>query len=65
MIFNNSVRTAKKTPHFTVIKISWLKLFKKIIAVYSENDTKHINKNAALLIFKAAGTYSYHSSLKN
>jgi hypothetical protein len=40
ILFNNSVRTAKKTPHFTVTKINRLTLFKEIIAVYSENHTK-------------------------
>jgi hypothetical protein len=40
MIFKNSVRTAKKTQHFTIIKMNWLTLFKEIIAVYGENDTK-------------------------
>jgi hypothetical protein len=39
----NSVRTAKKTPHFTITKINWLTLFKEVIAVYSENHTKPIN----------------------
>jgi hypothetical protein len=41
-IFDNSVRTTKKTPHFTITKINWLTLFKEIIAVYSENHTKHL-----------------------
>jgi hypothetical protein len=41
MIFKNSVLTAKKTPHFTITKINWLTLFKEIIAVYTENHTKH------------------------
>jgi hypothetical protein len=41
--FNNSVRTAKKTQHFTITNINWLTLFKEIIAVYSENHTKPIN----------------------
>jgi hypothetical protein len=59
MILNNLVRTAKKTPHFTITKINWLTLFKKIIPVYTENHTKQI-KNADLLIAKAGGTYSYH-----
>jgi hypothetical protein len=31
-IFNNSARTAKKTPHFTNTKINWLMLFKEIAA---------------------------------
>jgi hypothetical protein len=44
IIFKNSVRTAKKTVHFTITKINWLTLFKEIIAVYCENHTKHINK---------------------
>jgi hypothetical protein len=61
IIFNNSVRTAKKTQLFTITKISWLMLFKKIIAVYSENHTK---PDEDLLIFKAAGTSCYHSALK-
>jgi len=39
-------------------------LFKEIIAVYSENHTKPININAALLIVKAGGIYSYHLYLK-
>jgi hypothetical protein len=34
VIFKNSVRTAKKTPHFTIAKINWLTLCKEIIAVY-------------------------------
>jgi hypothetical protein len=60
MIFKNLVRTAKKTQHFTITKINWLTLFKEIIAVYSENHTKHIKFKMQLLIVKAAGTYSYH-----
>jgi hypothetical protein len=39
----NSVRTTKKTQHFTITKINWLTLFKEIIAVYSEKHTKHTN----------------------
>jgi hypothetical protein len=35
-------------------------LFKEVIAVYSENNTKSVN-NAALLIVKAGGTYKYIS----
>jgi hypothetical protein len=37
IIFKNSVRTGKKTPHFTVTEINRLTLFKEIIAVYSED----------------------------
>jgi hypothetical protein len=43
IIFKNSVRTAMKTPHFTITEINWLTLFKEIIAVYSENHAKPIN----------------------
>jgi hypothetical protein len=66
--FKNSVRTAKKTQHFTITKINWLTLFKEIIAVYSENHIKPMNalsgKNVELLNIKEGGTYSYHWALK-
>jgi hypothetical protein len=38
------------------MKIDWLTLFKEIIPVYTENLTKHIIKNADLLIVKASRT---------
>jgi hypothetical protein len=41
----NSVHTSKRTPHFTITKISWLMLFIKIIIVYTENDRKPINNS--------------------
>jgi hypothetical protein len=54
------VPTAKKTEHVSVTKIIWFLLFRKIIAVYSENQTKPINalcgQNAELLNVKAGGT---------
>jgi hypothetical protein len=34
--------------------------FKEMICVRKENHAESINKNAELLIVKAAGTYSYH-----
>jgi hypothetical protein len=40
LLFNNWVRTAKKTQHFTITKMNLLTLFEEIIAVYSENHTK-------------------------
>jgi hypothetical protein len=43
IIFKDSVRTAKKTQLLTITKISWLTLFKEIIAVYTENHNKPIN----------------------
>jgi hypothetical protein len=48
IIFKNSVRTAKKTLHFTITKINWLTLFKKIIAVYTENHTKPLNTKCCI-----------------
>jgi hypothetical protein len=42
--FKNSVRTAKKIQLFAVTKIIRLTLFKEIIAVCSENRTKHIKR---------------------
>jgi hypothetical protein len=56
MLFKNPVRTSKKTLHFTITNINWLMLFKEIIAVYTENHKKPINRhtlrgeNADLLI---------------
>jgi hypothetical protein len=32
----------------------------EIIAVYSENHTKHINTNEELLIVETGGKYNYH-----
>jgi hypothetical protein len=64
MLFKNSVRTSKRTPHFTITSINFLTLFKGIVAVYIENHAKPINKNAALLTVKADGSYSYRSALK-
>jgi hypothetical protein len=58
IIFKSSVRTSKKTPHFTITKINLLTLFKEIIAVYTENHMKQI-KNADLLIVEAGGTFNY------
>jgi hypothetical protein len=56
MLFKNSVRTPKRTPHLTITKINWLTLFKEIISVYSENHTNPVTQNAALLIVTARGT---------
>jgi len=43
MLFKNSVRTSKRTPHFTITRINWLTLFKVMNAVKTENHTKPIN----------------------
>jgi hypothetical protein len=49
--FKNSVRTAKKIPHFTITKIKWLMLWKKIISFYTENHTKPINTKCSVTDF--------------
>jgi len=55
MLFKNSVRTSKRTPHFTITKINWLTLFKEIIAVYSENHMKHINTKCSVRRWESSG----------
>jgi hypothetical protein len=56
IIFKDSVRTAEKTPHFTVTKINCLTLFKEIIDVYCEKRVKFMNTHreqiAELFIIK-------------
>jgi hypothetical protein len=46
----NSDCTSNRTPHFTIRKISWIRLFKEIIAVYCENDTKPTNTKYSVTI---------------
>jgi hypothetical protein len=48
MLFKNSVRTSKRTPHFTITKINWLMLFEEIIAVYNENHAKPIHTKCSI-----------------
>jgi hypothetical protein len=49
--------------HFAIAKIDMLTLFRRIIAVYSENHVKPINiiceQNAEVHTVKVGGTYSY------
>jgi hypothetical protein len=56
IIFNNPVRTAKKTPRFSITKISFVTLFEEIILVHTENRTKHVSKDADRFIIKAGET---------
>jgi len=49
-IFQNLDLTTKRTPKFTIIKVSCLILLKKEMAVYTENDTR-------LVITKCAFAY--------
>jgi hypothetical protein len=43
IIFKDSVRTSKRTQQFTITRISFLTLFKEIIAVYIEAHARPIN----------------------
>jgi hypothetical protein len=63
IIFKNSVRASKRTPHFTITKINWLMLVKKVISVYDESHREFIHKNM-LQIEKPGCIYSYHLALK-
>jgi hypothetical protein len=38
MLFKNSVRTSKRTLHFTITKINWLTLFKEIIPLQPKRE---------------------------
>jgi hypothetical protein len=64
IIFNNSVRTAKKTPHFTITKINRLTLFKEINVVCNENHMKRTNTKRSFTDVKTADAYSYKTNLK-
>jgi hypothetical protein len=64
-IFECSVLTWKKKQPITITKISWLILFKEIIAIYPEKQINTLcGQNTKLLIVEAGGTYSYHWALK-
>jgi hypothetical protein len=65
MLFKNSVRTSKRTPYFTITKINWLMLFKEIIDVYAENETRPINTKCTVTDCETCGMYGYHSDLKD
>jgi hypothetical protein len=64
MLFKNSVRTSKRTPHFIITDINWLTPFKEIITVYTDNRAKLIKTNTVLLTDKVGSTYSSHWALK-
>jgi hypothetical protein len=48
IILKHLVPTSKKTQHFSITKINWLKQFKEIVAIYSENHIKPINNYTLL-----------------
>jgi hypothetical protein len=48
IINKDSGRTSKRTHPVTITSINFLTLFKKIIAVYTDNHTETMNKNAVV-----------------
>jgi hypothetical protein len=58
IIFNNSVRSPKKTQDMFITKNNWLILFKEIIFVHSEKHKKVKLQSGVLLVLKVDGTYS-------
>jgi hypothetical protein len=46
MLFKNSVRTSKRTPHFTITKINWLMLFKEIIPLQPKRERERVRKDS-------------------
>jgi hypothetical protein len=68
IIFKLSLHTSKKTQPIAITMTNQLMLFRKIIAVYSENCMKLTNtlcgQDTEWMIFKAGGTYSSHKALK-
>jgi hypothetical protein len=59
IVFKKSVRTSKRTPHFTDTKINWLTLFKEMIVVYSNNRKKN-TKYTELPVVEVTVTCRYH-----
>ena len=68
IIYKDPVRTAQETHFVSVIKTSQLMLYREIIAVCSQINTKHINtlcgQNVELLNVILGGTYSDHWAVK-
>jgi hypothetical protein len=55
----------KENTTHSFTEIIWLKLFREILAVYSENLTMTINtKNGDVLVIRAGGTFSNHWAIK-
>jgi hypothetical protein len=65
MMVRNLVCATQKMQHFSSTKISLLTLFRKLIAVYSESDTKPMNtfggENGELMIIKAGGSCVFNT----
>jgi hypothetical protein len=58
IIFKNSVRTSKRTPHFTITKINWLMLFKfnplktKLVQIIFNNSVRTSKRTPHFTITK-------------
>lgn len=57
IICKNSIRTARKTWHFSITKNNFLTVFQEIMLVYSDNNTKTIKIKEELPMVEAGGTY--------
>jgi hypothetical protein len=64
IVLKNSARASKRTPHFTITAIDLLTMFKEMIPVYAENNTKPTNTERDVMTGKADGIYSYLLALK-
>jgi hypothetical protein len=46
-MFKTSVRTSKRTQHFTITKINWLIVFKEVTEIYCKKHKNPQIQNAA------------------
>jgi hypothetical protein len=63
MLFKNSVRTSKRTPHFTITKINWLTLFKAEPVMRFRTEARHMValRLATELVTERAGLMHFSS----
>jgi thiosulfate reductase cytochrome b subunit len=62
MLFKNSVRTSKRTPHFTITNINWLTLFKfNYSRLYMSSELFHILQ-PSWLVSGSIDFFLWHSS---
>jgi len=66
IIYKKSVPTSKKTQSTSITNTNWSMLFREIITVYHENETKHKYSLDKTHSFKvtAGDAHSYHCPLK-
>jgi len=61
MLFKNSVRTSKRTPHFTITKINWLTLFKFNHSTMTFGYTIMLSSH----VFRRRSTTHQHNAAKD